>query len=262
MNYTTNKLKLISLGTIAILITIAIWLSLQTKRINLNINNDSITKKANLNRSKSIIRQLVDKPKTEDGGTHLEVPSKTRAESLVAPTQQDSLPFTFVDTNGRETSIEYRNSNSVSDLLDSKNSLDPLNEFESLTEIDFSNNKSMLFSGLFIDQKNQFKLAILIDPITKKLDLDSCIESNSNQNTLLPKHIKSLELRDDQSGYSILKINDNRILKLGYSFEKGRILTGKLYTRNGADWVQESDLRLTEIEEDSEDKTRVCGFGY
>lgn len=260
MKLNSYQRKLLSIGFF-IASTIIIFLTSisQVKNHKNNSKPDFNQAQANTNRYK--------------GKIHNSEPSKKLNSTNSSPLTNDLLndstttsdapsAYSFFDIEGREISIRHRNIDSISDLLESKNSFNPMNEFDSLAETDFTKNESLPFSGLFIDQKNQFKLAIVIDPMTKKLDPESCIETPATQNTQAPIQTKSLELRDDQSGYSILKIDNDRMLKMGYSFSQNRILLGKLYKRTAMGWQLDSELRFTELDQEKDNEIKICGIGF
>lgn len=157
----------------------------------------------------------------------------------------DQLLVNF-DQKGQQKNIQLKSERFIQDLLDSKDSLNPSLEFESLQPIDFKDQESTLLTGVFFDES--LKLGLSLSWVNETLELtgSSCLLLPKGQ--LITAESGQFEVRADDQGYALIRIGNEYFLRLTYFVGSKRALVGKLLQKKDQDWQLISSLNAQELE--------------
>lgn len=150
------------------------------------------------------------------------------------------------DQQGHQKHLQLKSLHFVQDLLDSKDSLNPAIEFESLLPVDFRDQESTMLTGVFYDRSLKLGLSLSWIHETFELTGSSCLLLPNGQ--LITSEKGQFEMRTDSRGYAMISIGEGYILRLTYFIGSGRSLVGKLFQKKDLDWQLISSMNAKELE--------------
>lgn len=169
--------------------------------------------------------------------------------------ENEPTSVTSTDTDGNTTQVIPRKKKDAKEILERNHNLNPNEEFNSLTPIEFNNEESNMFAGVFVDPQSKIKIAIYYDGDTYKLHENSCVIAPDG--TQFPSQNNQLQMRDDKYGYAAIIIKQNWYMRMAYVFSPNRTLIGKLYKKSGNDWSFVTDFNAVEVSSSAPLKTCV-----
>jgi hypothetical protein len=121
--------------------------------------------------------------------------------------------------------------------------LNPSDEFNNLESADFSDPTSRLLSGFFSDVEAQIDLSLVYAPSKNALYQASCFYDGDKEFY----GDDGLSLKDDKTGYAVLRVRPNTFVRLKFAFDPERLIYGKVFKKKGDLWIQEKEFTASEV---------------
>ncbi len=186
-----------------------------------------------------VITKPVDKKMQQPIPTHhAEAPKLTELVPEPMPLRATSTE----KDNAEEEEAYQRTASQLREMLEQKNQINPETEFAQAKDFDMTEVRGGLFSGVFTDSLNKFNLAVVADE-NSQLSSESCAEIQEGHFFQPPK----LKIKTTDDYFAVIMIGDRYYARLGAELNRHRLLIGKLYQKQGTQWVFVSAIEAQEL---------------